>query len=365
MPAGRWRDRWIAWRNHRLGDPGFQRWAADFPLTAWIARRRARDLFDLVAGFVYSQALVACLELELLDRLRASPEDTATLAAATELSEPALTRLLTACAALGLVERAGTARWALGPRGATLLGAAGLGRMVLHHGPLYADLADPVGLLRQGGGRLADYWSYAPSAAPEATGPYSALMTATQPAVASDLLAAYKFARHRRLLDVGGGEGAFLAAVGARAPGLGLMLFDLPSVARAARRRLGAASLLERTEIVEGDFLRDPLPTGADLITLVRILHDHDDDDVDRLLRSARKALPDDGALLIGEPMSSKGAPDRVGDVYFAFYLLAMGRGRARTPGELIARLHAAGFRRARILPTRTPFLLSAILAQP
>jgi demethylspheroidene O-methyltransferase len=371
MAATPWRDRWIAWRNGWLADPRFQRWAADFPLTRGVARRRARDLFDLVSGFVYSQTLAACLKLGLLDQLAKGTWTTAVLAEVLGLSPDVADRLLGAAAALDLAERAGPDRWALGPQGAALRGNAGLAQMILHHEHLYADLADSAGLLRRGGGgRLAAYWPYAtsptPDAAPaEGVSAYSALMAATQPTVAADILAAYPVARHRVLMDVGGGEGAFLAAAGARAPDLSLMLFDLPAVTDAARGRLDRAGLMGRARIIGGDFLSEPLPAGADLITLVRILHDHDDAGVARLLRSAREALPRDGALLIAEPMSGAPRADRIADVYFAFYLLAMGRGRARTPAELFTALGAAGFRRMRQLSTRTPFLLRAILAQP
>jgi demethylspheroidene O-methyltransferase len=190
-------------------------------------------------------------------------------------------------------------------------------------------------------------------------------MAATQPAVAADILYAYPVARHRRLLDIGGGEGAFLAAAGAAALRLELMLFDLPAVTERARARLGRAGLLDRTTIIPGDFLSEPIPLGADLITLVRILHDHDEAGVRTLLGAIRKALPPDGALLIAEPMSNAPRRDRIADVYFAFYLLAMGRGRARTPGEIGALLREASFTRIRHLPCRTPFLLRAILARP
>ena len=50
--------------------PRFQRWAANSPLTRWIARRRARALFDLCAGFVYSQILQRLRETR---GVRASP----------------------------------------------------------------------------------------------------------------------------------------------------------------------------------------------------------------------------------------------------------------------------------------------------
>jgi demethylspheroidene O-methyltransferase len=97
----------------------------------------------------------------------------------------------------------------------------------------------------------------------------------------------------------------------------------------------------------------------------VRILHDHDDAGVQKLLESARAALAPGGSLLIAEPMSDAPRADRVADVYFAFYLLAMGRGRARTPARIADFLHRAGFSRVRRLRTRSPFLLRALVARP
>ena len=288
------------------------------------------------------------------------------------LTVDAAHRLLGAAAALGLVEGAGEARYALGTQGAALLGNPGLSQMIDHHRHFYADLADGVGLLRchAGKGDLAAYWPYATSDAPadierDSVTDYSALMAASLPPVAETVFAAYPIGRHRRMMDVGGGEGAFLAEAGARAPGLELTLFDLPAVAARAHEHLARAGLLDRTRIVSGNFLVDPIPPGADLITLIRILHDHDDAGVVTLLRSIRAALPDDGAVLIVEPMSAAPKADRVSDVYFAFYLLAMGRGRARTPSEIMGMLRAAGFRRSRLLPTPTPYLQRAILARP
>ena len=52
-------DRLRQWRDQRIADPAFRRWAARFPLTRPIAQRRAQALFDLVAGFSYSQVLLA------------------------------------------------------------------------------------------------------------------------------------------------------------------------------------------------------------------------------------------------------------------------------------------------------------------
>jgi demethylspheroidene O-methyltransferase len=328
-------------------------------------------LFDLVAGFVYSQTLFTCVETGLLEHLRDGPQSTTSLASRLDLSHEAVRRLSRAAAALGLVEQTGENDYALGPQGAATLGSAGLLEMISHHRLFYADLIDGVEpAARAGRGNIAAYWPYATSNSPArassaSVDAYSALMAASQPSVAEDILGAYDLRRHRQLMDVGGGQGAFLVAAGARVPELDLVLFDLPAVTKRAERVLGGAGLLDRTKILSGDFLAEPLPLGSDLITLIRILHDHDDDGVLTLLRSAHAALPPDGALLIAEPMSAAPRPDRVADVYFAFYLMAMGRGQVRTPAEITAMARAAGFRRTRILTTRTPFLLRVMIARP
>lgn len=363
-----WRARWIAWRNARLSDPRFQRFAADFPLTRGIAHARARGLFDVIAGFVYSQVLAACVRLEVLEKLKAGPLEADQLAAALKVPPQHMLRLLRAAATLDLVEQVG-GRYALGPQGAALLGNAGLSDMIRHHDRLYADLLDPVALLRRGRGEhLAGYWPYATSGDPEQAGTgdvssYSALMAATQPTVAADVLDAYPMRQHRIVMDVGGGEGAFLSAVAARWTHLQLRLFDLPAVVERARGVLQDHAA--RTQFTGGSFLADPLPQGADLITLVRILHDHDDAGVAQILASARAALAPGGRVLIAEPMTGAGGRDRVADAYFGLYLLAMGRGQARTPREIGAFAARAGFSRVRLLRARTPSLLRILVAAP
>lgn len=328
----------------------------------FVARRRARALFDLVAGFTYSQTLAACIETRLLDHLRDAPQAAATLAPKIGLPVEATERLLRAAAGLGFTQRL-DARWALGSEGAALLGNPGIAEMVAHHRLLYADLADPLALLRRGGGggALSSHWQYAEASGTgdaEAVAPYSALMAASQPMVSAQALAAYRFDRHARILDIGGGEGAFLSAVGRGVPTLERGLFDLPAVGERARARLGAG-----VTIHGGDFLTDTLPTGYDLITLIRVLHDHDDAPAMTLLRAIRAALPPGGTLLIAEPMADTPGARGVGS-YFELYLLAMGSGRPRSMAEISVMLRTAGFGRIKPLGTDLPLVASAIMAK-
>ncbi len=360
--------RWQALRDRLVASPDFRRRALAFAPTRWIARRRAAALFDLVAGFVYSQVLQACVRLDLFKMLAAAPLSAQDIAQRTDLPIDSSSRLLDAAVALKLLERRQAGRYGLGPLGAAMVDNAAVSAMVEHHAALYADLRDPVALLRGQLGELAGYWPYAVERAPAGLAPgqvaeYSGLMAASQPLVADEILDACPLGRRRCLLDVGGGEGGFLISAGLRHPKLRLMLFDLPAVTRRAAPRFEAAGLADRATMHGGDFLQDPLPRGADVISLVRVVHDHDDAGMHRLLAAAFEALPPGGVLLLGEPMAATPGSQTMGDAYFGMYLLAMGRGRPRSAAELTQALRAAGFAAIRQLPTRMPLqtgLLSA-----
>lgn len=364
-------DWWFGLRNRILGSPRFQRWAARFPLTRLIARRRAAALFDLCAGFVYSQVLYAAVRLRLFDALAAGPQTAAELAPQLSLGLAGARRLLDAAASLRLVERRRAGRYGLGVHGASLIGNPEVARMVEHHALLYRDLADPVALLRgdQASTELGHFWSYAgPRPAAPSTdaqvAEYSALMAGSLSLIAEDILEAYPLGRHRCLLDVGGGEGAFVEAAARKTPGLALRLFDLPPVAARARARLLRVGLADRATVIGGDVFRDPLPPGADLVSLVRVLHDHDDAQALGILQAVRRALPPGGVLLIAEPMAGTAGAEPMGDAYFGFYLLAMGQGRPRTSDQLGALLHEAGFARGRRAKTRRPMLTRLMVAE-
>lgn len=370
-PARSWRDRLHDLRVRIVADPGFQRFAASFPLTRWIARRKGRALFDLCAGFVYSQILVAFVRLGIADRLAERPQTAGELSSALALDPQAAERLMRAAGALGLVQRRSDGTYALADLGAAMLGNAGVAEMVVHHAALYADLGDPVALLRREGGEgaLGRYWGYGADEGAafldrDRIAAYSELMAASLPMIAEDLLDAYPLRRHRRLMDVGGGTGGFAIAAARRTPDLDAVTVDLPAVADLAARRVEAEGAPDRVTAVGIDFHRDPLPSGADVATLIRVCFDHPDDRVLRLLRRVRDALQPGGRLLLAEAMTDDRRPDPIGDAYFGFYLLAMGQGRCRSVETLKTMLQTAGFRSSREVRTRRPMLARLLVAE-
>ena len=358
-----WKTRWVMRRNAILGSAKFQRWASRTPIIRGIARRRAAAQFDMIAGFIYSQILAAFVQADLIAFLNGHLRSLDEIAVFARLAPDATERLLRAGQSLQIAESPQTGLWTLGETGAPLSANEGAMAMIRHHHLLYADLADPLALLannRRDETALSAYWTYASKVDSEAGAKgYSALMAATQPMVAQQIVGAYDFSGHKKMLDIGGGSGAFTEAIAAAAPNIKLGIFDLPDVIAETRKRLAAAQI----EFHPGSFKECALPGGYDLITLVRILHDHDDDVVHALLPKIYGALPPGGRLLVVEPMAESASATRMGDAYFGMYLWAMGSGRPRTAAETTAMLINAGFRKVDQVQTALPIITSALVA--
>jgi demethylspheroidene O-methyltransferase len=374
-----WRDRFDAWMDSKLTSQGFLRWAASNVMTGWITRRRAQQVFDVMAGFVYSQVLLACVRLRIFEFVSESPRTLDELAQKCQVPVPALQRLIDSAVALRLLSRRGEGRYGLGALGAPVAAHAGIRAMIEHHAVLYHDMQDPVALLRDqvSDAQMAAYWPYSAMDAADGSKPlaprtwhgdkvarYSQLMSASQPFVVDEVLAAYDFSRHQSLLDVGGGQGTFVGRLALGFADLKLQLFDLPQVADLAQASFRSKGLAHRATAYAGDFLTDALPTGADLVTLVRVAHDHPDAHVKIILHAIFNALPPDGTLLLAEPMAQNANQTPLGDAYFHFYLLAMGAGRLRTTGELIDMMLEAGFAKVELLRNPMPLQTRILVAK-
>ena len=337
--------------NRLVARPSFQEFAGRVPGIRRLARKDGAEIFDIVQGFVRSQVLHALVSLEIPERLMNGPGSVDMLAIATGIPRERMLILLQAGAGLGLLKRGRDHSFALTRKGAAMAGVPGLRQMILHHGAFYRDMGDPVALLKgEAETELAGFWPYVFGATgevdPAVTRTYSDLMAESQRLVAKDTLAAVSLDGIRRLVDIGGGSGAFLQEVARAYPDMRLVLFDLPQVMPSARERLDKAGLSERIELVGGSFRADPLPAGADAISLIRVLYDHDDASVAALLARVFEALPPGGRLLISEPMSGGATPDPITDVYFAFYTLAMRTGRTRSAETIAEMCRDAGFAR-------------------
>lgn len=363
-------DRLRIWPARLVANPKIRSWLARFPLTRPASRHQTQALFDVVAGFVHTQVLLAFVEARLETYLADQPRSLTDIARQADMPPDHADRLMRAACSLGLAQLLSKDRYYLGLKGAALIDNPGVVAMIKHHAKLYRDLEDPLALLRgeKADTEIAAYWAYlrpdldTPMADQDVSA-YSNLMAVSQTMITETITASFDFSKYQRVMDVGGGTGTFLMHLAGTTANVNLTLFDLPQVADQAKERLARERLDNRITATGGNFKTGGLPKGHDLITLVRVAYDHDDETVLDLLSACRRALSPGGTLMIAEPFAGSRSSDRTANAYFGFYLLAMGSGRTRTFEEHKQLLSQAGFSNVRSYSTVNPGLVRILLA--
>jgi SAM-dependent methyltransferase len=161
------------------------------------------------------------------------------------------------------------------------------------------------------------------------------------------LARAVDFTPFKRLLDIGGGSGAYDIELCRYYPHLHATVYDLPFVTEIAADKVAQAQLRDRIDTAAGDFFADPVfPADHDAVLLSMILHDWDEADDREILRKCHAALPSGGVVIISELLADD---DKTGPVPAALMSLNMlietEGGRNYTAGEYSAWLDEVGFR--------------------
>jgi hypothetical protein len=171
------------------------------------------------------------------------------------------------------------------------------------------------------------------------------------------ILGSYDFARHSRVVDVGGAHGELLTALLQTHSHVTGTLFDVASVIERARSITRAADVEERCSFVGGDFF-ESVPPGGDLYILKHVLHDWDDERALRILRSVERAMPQGGRLLIAEQgIAPPGVPNP-GKLLDVVMLSLLESGRERSAEEFASLLSQTGLELERTIPTPGPITL-------
>jgi cyclopropane fatty-acyl-phospholipid synthase-like methyltransferase len=183
---------------------------------------------------------------------------------------------------------------------------------------------------------------------------YSGLMHESSVVPAMVLPQYWDFSDSRRVLDIGGGYGRLCLTLASQFPELELTLYDLPEVCKKAESFLQTYPdyLTSRIDLQPGNFFQDQLPSGADTIVMMRILHDWPREQVKMLVAKAFAALPSGGRLLIYETFKDEGpSPGDAAFISLLLLLISPG-GECRTVEEMNALLREVGFASVEVIPT-------------
>lgn len=166
---------------------------------------------------------------------------------------------------------------------------------------------------------------------------------------AAAITTAYDLGKAKVLADIGGGHGSFLHAAMERFSALKTVLFDNPKVVEGARQRLSSFEQAGRCQIVGGDFFAS-VPSGADTYSIKDILHDWNDEQAMLILSNIRRAIPEDGHLLVIERVLADDDRPSPGN-WIDMSMLVLTGGRERTESEYRTLLSESGFQVRRLLP--------------
>jgi hypothetical protein len=167
----------------------------------------------------------------------------------------------------------------------------------------------------------------------------------------SAVLDAYDFSAFSSIADIGGGNGSTLSGILERHPGLHGTLFDLPGVIGRARQNVEKAGLSDRLHLVAGNFF-ESIPGGVDAYFLRHIIHDWDDEKALWILENVRRAMGEEGRVLVVESVIPPGNDPCFGKLLDLTMLVIPG-GQERTEDEYRTLFGKAGFRLSRIVPTQ------------
>ncbi len=176
---------------------------------------------------------------------------------------------------------------------------------------------------------------------------------------APTVIKALNLEKIKRVLDVGGGSGAYSMAFVRANSGIWADVFDLPNVVPIARRYISEAGLSDHIDTRTGDMRTDELGNGYDLALLSAICHMNSPEENKNLLAKCYRALNSDGQIVIQDfIMNSDKTVPQSGALFAINMLVGTKGGSTYSEAEYARWLTEAGFSDVRKVPLPGPTAL-------
>jgi hypothetical protein len=326
------------------------------------AAAAGEQLTRSILGFVVSQAIYVAAVLGIADRLADGPRSATALAVAADADPDGLYRLLRLLAGHGIFTELPEGRFANSAQSRLLAeGPGSLRALAISAGESgYRALGATRQMVKTGESAFELVYGAVQeerlAVDPEARTGFNRLAAARGQAVA-EALAGWPWQAAEMVVGVGAGAGALVQELLARRPELRGVIFDLPQVVAEAAEQIRAAGLAGRCRTVAGSFFQG-VPAGGDVYVLAYVLHDWDDPRAREILGQVRRAIPDDGRLLVVEELVAP--PNQPGGKVLDLLMAAVG-GRGRTEQEWRVLLGESGFQLIKIRPGQSASILEAV----
>ncbi|MBW3591285.1 MAG: methyltransferase [Actinobacteria bacterium] len=311
-------------------------------------------ILRLASGFMAAKHLFAASELGLFEALAVSPASIDGLAARIGLTTRAARISADAMVALGMLEREGDVYRNSDLAGAFLTapGPTDLRPLLRFWDqvsyPAWSELAEALGK-----GPSKEIFDLDEEAQEVISAGIEAIQAGTAAALANK---AVDFSVYRRLLDVGGGTGSWSIAVVRSNPHLKATVFELPVTADIARKRLAEPELASRIDVVVGDAMSDPLPSGYDVFLMANLLHYWSPEQNRALLHRVRSAAGAGAHVLLADFWTNASHTEPVAAALMAGeFAVHLRNGDVYSVEEVRAWLAATGWRFVEHIPLSGP----------
>lgn len=306
-------------------------------------------VLEQVRGFLTSRIILTAAELDLFTRLEREGATADDLATELVCDSRGLTRLLDCLVTLELLCKEGdlyqpTKRGALLSSGHPETELP----MVLHLNSLWDSWSGLTDTVKTG---VNPKRKPIAERSKDSLKAFIGAMHVVGRSLSKEIADVYDLFPFRRLLDIGGATGTYTIAFLEKHPEMTAVLFDLPDVIAWAEEKLEAEGLLQRVELVAGDFYQDELPEGCDLALLSAIIHQNSPEENLKLYKKIYRALLAGGKVLIRDHVMD---PERIYPPQGAFFAINMlvntKGGDTYSYDEIKDTLEAAGFVEVRLV---------------
>jgi O-methyltransferase domain/Dimerisation domain len=322
------------------------------------ARSPAQAMHRMAGGFAMTQVLHVAAQSGIADELGDEARSVNDVAAALDLDAHSLERFLRMMVVLDLLVQEDVRLFRLSAVGQLLRAdhPESMRDRILYIGAIsYPAASAALHSVRTGepafdhvfGRRFFDYLAEQPALG----GLFNGLMKQGVHGRISSILQAYDFSRARRIVDIGGGNGALLSAVLVQAPALTGSVFDTAGVVAETRARLAGTELSRRIDLVEDDLFRGGYPQGADLYLLSNIIHDWNDAQAETILHPCVSAMPRDSSLLLIEELMPERVTDCPATIANDYSMLILTGGEERSEAQYRVLLDHSGLLVSSIIP--------------
>jgi hypothetical protein len=318
-------------------------------------------LMQMLFGPLMQQSICVATKLKIADMVAKSPKTVTELANQTKVQEDALYRVLRMLASAGIFIENRNREFGLTPMASLLRSDVpnSLYNFAIMMGEdwLWQNWGELMHCVKTGETAhkkvhgIDSFKFFAENK--EAGNVFNNAMTNFSESVVPAVVEAYDFSGFDKLVDIAGGYGFTLAGILKANQQLKGILFDLSYVIKDAKEFMGKEDVINRVELVAGDFFQS-VPAGADAYIMKHIIHDWNDELCVKILQNIGSVMNKKGKVLIVEmvvPEINLPSPAKMLDLQ----MLVMEGGKERTKEEFQSLLKTAGFNLTNIHPTKSP----------